>query len=339
MLPIRLALGIGLAAMYLLPAAIEQDLIHREYVAETWPYHKTYIFVHDLYKTDVHSGFFKLIDATWISGTAVIAIGAIMFLWLKRQSLTTKALKERVLLWVILGGLASFMMTSASMPVGKLIPKLDIGVFSWRMLSITTLVVALLAGSFTQAAVSAAGRGLRADRMLFATLAVLVIVGGAVMSAVAVARPMSDAAVFEPEPEHLNWATIPSTAPADPTELPEDVPQIALAMENGEAVVETWKPEHRVVRVSLSEDDTLLIRTFNFPGWTAAIDGQQVPIKSSVDWGSIEIELQPGTHRVTLDFLDTDPRRRFRLVSLSSFVVLIALSGSSVLRRRSSNKS
>ena len=330
-----MALGIGLAAMYLLPAAIEQDYIHREYVAETWPYHKTYIFVHDLYKTDVHSGFFKLIDATWITGTAVIAIGAITLLWLKRQSLTTNpALKQRVVLWVILGGLASFMMTSASMPVGKLIPKLDIGVFSWRMLSITTLVVALLAGSFTQAAVNAAGRGLRADRLLFATLAALVIVGGAGMSAVAVARPMSDAAVFEPEPEHLNWATIPSTAPADPTELPEDVPQVALAMENGEAVVETWKPEHRVVRVSLSEDDTLLIRTFNFPGWTAAVNGQPVPIKSSKDWGSIEIGLQPGTHRVTLDFLDTAPRRSFRLVSLSSFVVLLALSGSSVIRRR-----
>jgi hypothetical protein len=335
-----MVLGIGLAAMYLLPAAIEQDLIHREYVAETWPYHKTYIFVHDLYKTDVHSGFFKLIDASWISGTLVIAIGAITLLWLKRQSLTTNpALKQRVLLWTILGGLASFMMTSASMPVGKLIPKIDIGVFSWRMLSITTLVVALLAGSFTQAAVNAAGRGLRADRILFASLAALVIVGGAGFSAVAVARPMSNAIVFEPEPEHLNWATIPSTAPADPTELPENVPQAALATaESGEAVVESWKPEHRVVRASLRKDDTLLIRTFNFPGWTAAVDGQRVPIKSSENLGSIEIELQAGTHRVTLDFLDTDPRRRFRLVSLSSFVVLIALSGTSVLRRRSASK-
>jgi hypothetical protein len=40
--------GLGLSAAYLLPAFIEQDLIHHEFIADVWPYHKTYIFVHDL---------------------------------------------------------------------------------------------------------------------------------------------------------------------------------------------------------------------------------------------------------------------------------------------------
>src|SRR5262249_606820 len=105
-------LGIGLAAAYLLPAAIDQNLIHREYVSETWPYHKTYIFVHDLYNSDVHRGFFNLIDWIWITGTATIAVAAITLLGWKRRVLTSSpALRQRVLLWVILGGLASFMMT------------------------------------------------------------------------------------------------------------------------------------------------------------------------------------------------------------------------------------
>jgi hypothetical protein len=43
--------------------------------------------------------------------------------------------------------------------------------------------------------------------VLFASLAALIIVGGAGFSAVAVARPMIYAVVFEPEREHLNWAT------------------------------------------------------------------------------------------------------------------------------------
>ena len=322
-----MALGIGLASVYLLPAAIEQNLIHKEYVTETWPYHKTYIFVHDLYNAEVHSGFFKLIDAIWIAGTAVIAVAAVTLLWLKRRSLTSSpALKQRVLLWVILGGLASFMMTSVSMPVGKLIPMIDIGVFTWRMLSITTLVAALLGGAFTQAAIDAAARGSRPDRLLFATLAGFIIIGGAGFSAVAVARPMIDGAVFEPEPEHLNWATIPSSAPADPLELPDDVTQAELATEdNGDAVVEEWKPEHRVVRAEPQDDDELRIRTFNFPGWTAAIDGKQVPIRSSSELGNIEIDVPKGTHQVTLDFLETDVRRTFRIVTLCSFIVLVGL--------------
>ena len=329
-----IALGIGLAAVYLLPAVIEQNLIHREYISETWPYHKTYVFVHDLYNAEVHSGFFKLIDWIWITGTAIIAVGAITLLWLKRQVLNSApALKQRVMLWLILGGLASFMMTKVSMPIGKLIPKIDIGVFSWRMLSITTLVVALLAGAFTQCAIEAVRHRLRSERLLFASLAAFIIVGGLVFSAVAVARPMMDADVFEPEPEHLNWATIPSTAPDDPTELPDEIPQAELAEDNGVVEVEEWKPEHRVIKVELTDDDELLVRTFNFPGWTAMVDGQQIPIKNSEDLADMEIELQPGAHRVTLDFLETRPRRTFRIVTLCSFGVLIALGCAGLIPR------
>ena len=333
---LAMTLGIGLAAVYLMPAAIEQNLIHREYIAETWPYHKTYIFVHDLYNSDVHSGFFKLIDAVWITGTAVIALGAIILLWLRRQLLkAVPSLNQRVTLWIILGALASFMMTSASMPVGKLIPGIEIGVFTWRMLSITTLVVALLAGAFAKAAIESA-RSMRSDRLLFAAMSALIIIGGAGFSAIAVARPMSDAAVFEPEPEHLNWATIPSSAPANPTELPDEVPPAELATEeNGEVVVEEWKPQHRVMRASLKTDDELWIRTFNFPGWTASVDGQEVPIKSSAELGSIEIKLGAGTHRVTLDFVATKARRTFRIVSVCSLIALIALAVVAFVRRKS----
>ena len=332
---LAMALGVGLSAAYLLPAAIEQDLIHREYISETWPYHKTYIFVHDLYNSDVHRGFFKLIDWIWITGTTVIAIAAIVLLWLKRRALTAEPLRNRVLLWLILGGLASFMMTRLSMPIGKLIPRIEIGVFTWRMLAITTLVVALIAGAFTQAAVDAAVRHARSERILFATLAAFIILSGIGLSG-AVAGPMAEAYVFEPETEHLNWATIPSTAPADASELPDDVPQAELATEeNGEVVVEEWKPQHRVLRANLLEKDELLIRTFNFPGWTATVDGREVPINTSGEMGEMEIELEPGSHRVTLDFLDTPVRRRFKNVTLGSFALLIAMGvAPMVIKRR-----
>ncbi|HSB09423.1 MAG TPA: hypothetical protein VLM38_07900 [Blastocatellia bacterium] len=334
-----MALGIGLSAVYLLPAAIDQNLIHREYISETWPYHKTYIFVHDLYNSDVHRGFFKLLDWIWITGTTVIAIAAMTLLWLKRQALSSASLKQRVALWVMLGGLASFMMIRASMPIGKLIPKIDIGVFTWRMLAITTLVVALVAGAFTQAAIDAAARGSRSDKLLFAALAGLIIAGGVGLSAFAVAAPMIESPVFEPEPEHLNWATIPGSAPADPTELPDDVRQAELATEgNGDVVVEEWKPQHRVVRAELKEDDELLIRTFNFPGWTATVDGQQVPIKTSDELGDMEIELRAGSHRITLDFLETPVRRAFRFVTLGSSGVLTTMSIVSFARRKSTRE-
>jgi hypothetical protein len=326
-------LGIGLSAAYLLPAASEQNFIHKEYVTEIWPYHKTYVFVHDLYNSDVHRGFFKLIDWIWISGTAVVAIGALTLFGLKRQALKfNQPLRQRVLLWIIIGGLASFMMTKVSMPLGKLIPKIEIGVFTWRMLAITTLVVSLLVGTFVQVSVEAARQRLRSERWLFASLAVLVIAGAVIGSALAVARPMMEVDVFEPSSEHLNWATLPSTAAPEAEDLPDDVPQAELAADNGEVSVEEWKPEHRVIRVNLSDDDELLVRTFNFPGWTATVDGKATPIKTGEEFADMEIELTAGNHLVTLDFVDTPVRRKCRIMTLCSFGLLIVLGCSPLLR-------
>src|SRR5215813_3716650 len=338
---IAVILGIGLASVYLLPAAAEQDLIHREYIAQTWPYHKTYVFVHDLYNREVHRGFFNLIDWIWITGTAAIVATAIILLWLKRQALTTSSLKLRVLLWVVMGAAASFMMTKFSMPIGRLIPKIDIGVFTWRMLAITTLVVALISGALVQAAIDAASRQSSFERLLFASMAMLIIlVLGAGFSIVAVARPMIESDVFEPETEHLNWATLPITAPSDPTDLPDDVPQAELATEeNGEVVVEEWKPQHRVIHATLIDDDDLLVRTFDFPGWTATVDGQQTPIKRSGELGDMEIALPAGSHRVTLDFVDTPVRRAFKFVTLSSAGLLTVIVIASFLRRKPVTKS
>jgi hypothetical protein len=320
-----MALGLGLSAAYLVPAAIEQNLIHKEFISETWPYHDTYIFVHNLYTAELHGGFFKLLDWIWITGTALIAGVALLLLGVKRRALDpVPALKQRVVAWVILGGLASFMMVKASMPIGKLIPKIDIGVFTWRMLSITTLVTALLMGALAQAAVVAAKEGRRAERLLFRSLSVFTMIGCVAFGALAVVRPMRNVPVFEPEPEHFNYATIPITAPDDPGELSEDTPRAELAEDNGTVSVEEWKPQHRVIRTELTDDDLLLVRTFNFPGWAAAIDGRPQPINTNKELGDMEIELHAGKHVVTVDFLDTPPRRYGRFMTLCS-VGLVAL--------------
>ena len=331
---VAVAIGIGLSAAYLLSAAVEQNLIHKEFVMEVWPYHKTYVFVHDLYNSDVHSGFFMLVNWIWITGTATIAAAGITLLWLKRRVLSSApALKQRVFLWVIAGGSASFMMTQLSMPLGKLIPKIDIGVFTWRMLLITTLIVALLTGALAQAAIDAARRGARSERLLFASMAALILVAAIGMSTFAVARPATQAVVFEPEAEHMNWATLPATAPPEPLELPDDLAEAELSEDNGEVQVEEWKPQHRVIRAELTDDDVLLIRTFNFPGWTARVDGQPAAINTSEELGDMEIELQAGTHVVTLDFLDTPVRRAFTRVTVGSACVLVLLAGASLVGR------
>jgi hypothetical protein len=320
------ALGLGLSAAYLLPAALEQDLIRKEYVLNTWPYHKTYVFVHDLFNYKLFREFFACIDFMWIFSTvSIIALAVALLVFGRKAPVLDRPLRERVMAWVILGSFASYMMTEWSRPVGALLPKVEIGVFAWRMLSISTLVIALLIAACAQATLAARESDSKSRGTLYVSLASVIMVIGIAYSVLYIVAPVANTPAFEPEDEHLNPAMIPSTVPVDLDELPDDVPPAEFAEENGELTVEKWEPEHRVVRVDLKDEDSLLIRTFNFPGWAATVDGDPAEIITGEELGDIVIELPAGRHEVRLDFQSTPTRRAGNLISLSSFGILILM--------------
>jgi uncharacterized membrane protein len=326
-----LALGLGLSAAYLYPAAVEQDLIRHEYVSETWPYHATYVFLHALPYAGSPRGFFNLLDGVWLFSTSIIVAGAISMLvsmlvqraFKLRPVGLTAGLNERIGLWIVMGCFAAFMMTEASAPVGRLIPKIDIGVFTWRMLSISSLVWCLLAGACAQAVIEASRKRLRSGLIAFGFVAALITVGGLIFSILAVAGPVSRARFMVPMSEHLNYAMVPRTAPEDPRELPQ-VAAAELARGKGRVSIDVWDSEHRQLRVELDEEDLLFIRTFNFPGWTATVNGQPAAIKTGEDLGDIVLELSAGAHHIRLDYLDTPPRRTGGYASLISLLAVMS---------------
>jgi hypothetical protein len=352
-----LTLGIGLAAAYILPAVAEQNLIHKDYILSSWPYHNTYVFVHDIFNARNFVDFYRQINSLWALGLAfTILCGAALllagndsdaltadgspkglrrfFAFFERDGLLSAELKQRVLMWMMLGLFVSFMMHKISKPIGQHIPKIDIGIFTWRMLAMTTLVTALLAGACWQAASNALRLRRKKLMAAFATLSLFVLIVGVAFSLFLVCLPMVKAPRFEPEAEHLNNATLPATVPGDPEELPDDVPPAELAEDNGKVAVEKWEPEHRVVRVELTDADQLWIRAFNFPGWTATVDGRPAEIKTGEDLGDIQIDLAAGNHEVRIDFLDTPVRRNAERVTLITFAIVIVMAATSLLSRR-----
>src|SRR5262249_38278028 len=150
-----------------------------------------------------------------------LLLGALALLKLEPHFLQPKhILKLRVLLWVIVGLFASFMMTKASYPLGRMIPKIEIGIFTWRMLSITTLLVALIAGACVQAAYNAF-KHQSAGSNSIVSLAALIIIAGALFTAVKLLPPLYHGVPFQTAKEHLNFVMIPRTAPEDPLQLPK----------------------------------------------------------------------------------------------------------------------
>ncbi|MGA9768116.1 MAG: hypothetical protein WBV94_03695, partial [Blastocatellia bacterium] len=367
-------MGVGLAAAYIIPAALEQNLINSDNITQTYPYHDSYTLVRlGVYNSGQPDYFLSLIDRIWILTALFIVIAAVALLAFKTQALRrAPRLKQRVILWLILGCFMCFMMTSLSYPLGRLIPKIDIGVFTWRMLSVTTLVVALLAGACAEVAFQTRKR-LRHEAVLAASVAVWMIVGSAWFSLEEVVKPYSNGDAFVPEPEHMNYALMPRAAYGDIFHLPK-VDPVVFAQGNGSVVVERWSPEHRLARVVLSRPDKLLFRTFDFPGWTVivdgspvnkiqgrglrvqvegeeetiirkldypgwtpSIDGKPVTVSGEIELGDIAIELEPGVHEVRLDYLPTPVRRKSGIITMVSFGLLaVLLLMPIVLQRRKS---
>jgi len=323
-----IVLGVLLSAAYMYPAAAEQDLIHHEYVTDTWPYHSTYVFVHHLPYTAA-GGFFRLVDAIWIFGALITIASGILIFAFNRHRLSS-LLRERALLWFITGCFASFMMIKYSAFIGRHIPKIDIGVFTWRMLSITTLVAALFAGLCAHIA-SEKFNGQK--RVLFASLAGFIAFGGIIFSIVAVAPPMVFAPKFIPSEEHVNYATIPFQAPDNPLDLPH-LERVILNRNNGEVKVEKWLPESRSIRAVLTDQDTLFIRTFNFPGWTATVNGQPMIIKTGEVLKEINLDLPAGEYQIELNYVNTPVRQRGVRVTQTAFLILLVILLSGFARRR-----
>ncbi|MBS1238505.1 MAG: hypothetical protein H6R39_165 [Deltaproteobacteria bacterium] len=84
-----------------------------------------------------------------------------------------------------------------------------------------------------------------------------------------------------------------------------------------------WKSAERIIDAEAFQAMVLRIRTFNFPGWKAYLDGREIGIKSEDKTGMILVDVPEGTHRIKLVFEDTAVRFYGKVVSLLSVLSLL----------------
>src|SRR6266511_392068 len=352
LLIIGCALGFGLmiAAAYFLPAVAEQNLVNYDDVERTWPYHASYVydFAQKVYD-HARDSFFSRLDRIWaFNALAILLLGGAVLNGTYRSYESYKpdsgpipdsALRKRVWLWAWAGLIASFLMTKYSKPIGRLIPKIETGVYSWRMMALTSFAMALLAGACFEVRSTAFWRkrlnhqalppegdttnsppkgGTTNLAPLVASL--MILIAALAASAWYVAWPMWRAQSFEPNPEHYNYATLPRGAPREAP--PMDRAQ--LASSNGRVTVEYWAPELRRLRVEAPKPDQLQFRTSNFAGWTAIVDGGWTEIKEGAG-KNIVIDAPEGEHAVTLELRSTPVRRAGNVITILSLALLFSI--------------
>jgi hypothetical protein len=327
MTALAVVLGLGLAAAYFYPAVAEQEFVRNDVFRARWAYADAY--VPGPRPAESSPAFWRVLTGTWLVSSVGIVVCAALLLLRRHEP----ARRPQVTLWCLAGAIPSLLVTPLAAPLTPFVPGLGMTSFPWRMLTVATLALALLLGAVGEEALAARREGRGREARWLGGAAVLVGGGAALFSAVAVAAPMAGAPAFVPRPDRPTankfWV-LPRWAPGDVRQLPSLEPA-ALARGLGTAAVRQWDPEARQLEVDLTAPDRLVVRTFDFPGWTATLDGRPATIERG-PFGNIELELPRGRHDVVLTFRNTSARRLGDGMSLGSLAVVAAVLGAT--RRR-----
>ena len=309
---LAVALGAGLAAFYLIPAAYETSWVNiGQVLAPGVRPQDNFLFT--TVADPEHNRFNLLVSTIAAAEIAGLAV-AIWFsrAWRSRQRSA----------WVLLfcwGGIAAIAMLSTTNFLWQHLPKLRFVQLPWRFLLCLNAVLPILLTMATRR------WSLRVPAIV-ALLAVLVIAGYRIQppwwDTAADIEEMSDGltegAGYEGTDEYV-------PAGADPYELKKDQPQIVDS--SGDPLrTETvqWGPAEKHVVVHSNRPGLLTLRLFNYPAWEVMVNGKRVETQTTDVTGQMEIPVAAGRNDVRIHFGRTRDRTIGGLASLLSLGLLLA---------------
>jgi hypothetical protein len=345
-------LGIGLSAVYLLPALLLQSFVQLDAMGSgKFYYGNNFLFYgprFDPGKTDGDLHYLGIV----MGGMAMVIVGVYEL----GKRLLPLAGARTAHFWAMAGAIAFFMLLPLSKPVWELLPVLQKVQFPSRFGILLTLSMAALLTLW----LGAAGRLLARENI---TLLVIVGLVG-LIQAVPIFNVYRSYPVWTIKPS-LNWledqmaskgALVKDIVEAakigsyryflpngvDPGLL-EDVtsfdtlrtlasaPEVAAVLPISGISISQLQLSHVASRHLMltvrSESPVLLrIRQFYFPGWVATVRGEstELKVRPSRPSGLLEVDVPAGRHDIDLVLQAGPAERAGRIISLISLIVFLA---------------
>lgn len=313
-----IAIALAISAIYLLPAALEvKDA--QEHFSLIFPYHASYITL-----MGGIDKFGDVMNEAFVANVVALVIAIIVLRAARRYRAADSqplSAEPATKLWGVMGITTAFMCTSLSIYVSKLLPKIDVASFAWRWLVIAGLFTALLIAAaidYLSRHSKMEARRLWFYRALIAAAIVLNIW-------ITIGRVINGTLSNPPLDATANYieAGFTPRGSADPHALP-DTPQVTIQPEGGTSEVMLWQPYHRQIGVKVEESKRVRLKTYNFPGWIALVDGEPTPMLSDQD-GVQVVEVSAGAHLIEASFVNTPTRTVGAVLSALGLLVAIGL--------------
>ncbi len=348
------ALGVGLAGYYLIPAFLEKDLTKvAQITGGYFDYHLHFLYIRQFLQSrwgyggsnwgpDDGISFFLgwgqllgLVFSVVIMGRSIDITRELM----KKKSWTSQAIWTKIKAFFLhkssplltYGLLGVLTVVSVGMTIGRsslvwdLIPALEFVQFPWRWLGPGVVFMSLLL------AVSVSRLESIKQRYLYVAVLVVVMVVG-------------NARYFRPETVLADPSGLYATDPGSiqtwlsevlndyvPIQMPhhlELVPPTAVAFLGEKPVTSEQilinRGHEKLITVSPVTETLLTWSIADFPGWKVAIDGKAA-LKERVSFGLIGVVVPPGEHKVSVQWQDTPIRFFGDLVTVLTAIIFLGL--------------
>ena len=328
-----LALGFGLGACYIVPAAFEQRWVNISQALSTGlipSENFLYTAINDAEHT-----FFNYIAST-MAVTLMVFTG-VAALAARREPPQPDALRAQPKLWnafLLLAVVASALMLRFTSILWQVLPKLSFVQFPWRWMSILTipflyfLAATMARRRFRWPCVAAALALLTStgvyfvqhtwwDDQDFPTLRASIEAGEG-FDGTDEYDPIGD--------DHYN---LPHAAPATELLPLTDDAEDSKSPDGAKIVVDRWTVSEKIIRIQSSQCARLALRLLNYPAWQVEVNGTRIEPQHPEDTGQMLVAIPAGESRVTVRFARTPDRTLGATLTLLSIVLAVVLLWSS----------
>lgn len=231
-----------------------------------------------------------------------------------------------------------FVTSAASEPLWRVAKPLSYLQFPWRFLMVVPLACAVLAARLLSAVPTRA----------LTAAAVVAIIAVQYQVARPYLRPLRYIAAHEMSVDYTRWAeTTQATATAfidrgfTPVGAVQEAPEgLGRWSAEGEGQVSEVRVQDAAIVLDIETPSGMALRlnSHYFPGWRASIDGEPADIAVDPQYGFMDLQVPPGTHRVEARFANTGVRQASNAVSAISIALCLAIAGSTSMRLRAAHR-
>lgn len=306
-----IAVALGLAAFYVVPAAWEQKWVNiGEILSPGVRPADNFLFT--TITDPEHNTFNLLVSLVAAIEIVVVALGiAAVRRWHRERS----HLWWPLLIWTAVTSVLMFHVTNF---FWEHLPKLKFVQLPWRWLVPLNVVFAIAAAAAVRRSITRV------------VVLALIAVGMFVLSS-RVLAPWWDTAqdielIHQSIATGMGYEGTDEYVPrgADPYEIKHDAPQVEVLRPSvGTVDIREWEAEWRAFTVDVNQPSELALKLFNYPAWRVEVNGRAVERQTRDVTGQMMISVSAGTSRVVVRLTRTRDRTIGIAVSIAAVLLLI----------------